>query len=612
MSSSPAKKLNFDMLAETSVTAPIASPVSRPALPAIHLLMKYLEAEGVDCVFGIPGGPLMPFYEALFERKKIRPILSKHEGGAAFMADGYARVSGHLGVCCTTTGPGATNALTGIACAHRDSVPVMLLTAQVALSAFGKGAFQESSPLGTDVVDLYKSVTKASVMLMAPEKMGDVVRHVLRTGLSGRPGPIHLSVPADMAKKPVPDDFREPSHYRSIAESFDRRSVREAAKLLLRAKHPAILAGYGVHSSHAFQELKNLAERLHIPVATTQKGKGVFPENHMLSLGVFGFAGSPRSEATLLSPDIDLILAVGTSLSELATDGWDPRLVEGKTLLHIDIDPKEFGKSYPVDVGLVGDAKQVLMELNYQVDRDKRWMESDEMLGKRLAKVRAIRTMHPATFNTKPLMDGPQHLHPQRVIEEMRSAMPDNSILFVDVGNVCAWALHYFPVNEPNSFFVNMGFASMGHGMVAAIGGKLAAPTRPVVSLVGDASFAMNGTEVHTAVENDIPVVWVIMNNGGHGMIHLGEKIQFGGKFNSSLFNKPLDISKISEAMGALAFRAERPGETEKAIKAAIASGRPSVVEVMVDPEAAPPTGARFRNLDKSFGKTGDHLDNLI
>jgi acetolactate synthase-1/2/3 large subunit len=484
----------------------------------------------------------------------------------------------------------------------------MLLTAQVALSAFGKGAAQESSPMGIDIVDLYKSVTKASLMLMSPEKMGDVCRHLLRTALTGRPGPVHMSLPADLVKMQVPFEVRSPSQYRPIAESFDRRSVRDAAKILLKAKHPAILAGYGVHISRAYKELKDLAERLHIPVATTQKGKGVFPENHILSLGVFGFAGSPRADAVLLSPETDVLIAVGTSLGEAPTHTWDPRLVEGKSFLQIDVDPRELGKNYSVSVGLVGDAAQVMTELNFQVGRDSKWWDADEVLGQRLARVRGMRAMYPLVLEPKTMEDASVPLKPQRVIAEMRRALPPESVLFVDIGNVMAWAIHYFPVEEPGTFFINMGFGSMGHAVSAAIGGKLAAPLRPVVALVGDGAFAMNGMEIHTAVENNIPVVWVVMNNGGHGMVHLGEKLQFKGKFNTSIFKKPMNISQIAVALGARAFRAEHPGDTELAIQAALASGHPSVVEVMIDPEATPPMGMRLKTLEKFFGVDKDEV----
>jgi acetolactate synthase I/II/III large subunit len=546
----------------------------------------------------------MPLYEAIFDRSKIRPILTKHEEGAAFMADGYARVSNRLGVCCTTTGPGATNALTGIACAHRDSVPVLLLTAQVATSAFGKGAAQESSPLGIDIVDLYRAATKASVMLVSPEKMSDMVRHLLRTALSGRPGPIHFSIPADMMKQRVREDVRFPKEYRPQSEHFDRRSVKEAAKHLMRARRPAILAGYGVHLSRAYDELRTLAEKLCIPVATTPKGKGVFPEDHVLSLGVFGMAGSPQADAVLLNEDTDVLLAVGTSLGEAATHAWDPRLVRGKLLMQIDVDPREIGKNYPLKVGLVGDARQVLTELKHQIRRDSQWLDRNgQGEPRRLGDVRVLKAMHSRFARPEAMSEASVPLNPQRVVAEMRRALPDDAILFVDIGNVMAWALHYYTVREPGTFFINMGFGSMGHAVAGAVGGKLAAPDRPVVALVGDAAFAMNGAEVHTAVEHDVPVIWVVMNNGGHGMVHLGETIQFRGKFNTSLFRQPIDIAKMASAMGALSLRVDQPGGVEKALRQALEADKPCVIEVAVDPEAAPPTGVRLETLERFFNK---------
>lgn len=572
-------------------------------IPAIQLLMRYLEGEGVDCIFGIPGGPLMPLYEAVFDRRRIRPIIAKHEEGAAFMADGYSRVSGRLGVCCTTTGPGATNAMTGMACAHRDSVPILLLTAQIATSAFGKGAAQESSPLGIDIVDMFKSVTKSSLMLVSPEKMAEMARHVLRTALSGRPGPIHFNLPADMMKRRVPDDYRPAIQYRPQMEQFDRHSVKEAAKHILRAQRPVILAGYGVHLSRAYAELRTLAERLRAPVATTPKAKGVFPEDHVLSLGVFGLAGSPQADAMMFSEETDLLLAVGTSFNEAATHAWDPRLVKDKKLIQIDVDPREMGKNYPLQVGVVGDAKQVITELNFQIERDNQWLDTDIDYAKRLSAVRALKALHPRFINREMMEDESIPLKPQRVIAEMRQALPDDAILFVDIGNVMAWALHYFPVREPGTFFINMGFGSMGHGVAAAIGGKLAAPDRVVAALVGDGAFAMNGMEVHTAVENNIPVIWIVQNNGGHGMVHLGETIQFKGKFNTSLFRKHLDVAKMAEAIGALAFMVEKPGELKKAIKDAIAAKRPTVIDVRIDPRTAPPTAIRIETLEKFFNQ---------
>jgi acetolactate synthase-1/2/3 large subunit len=582
---------------------PNSSNVPVTTLPAVQVLLAYLEQEGVDTIFGIPGGPLMPFFEGIFDRGKIRPIIAKHEEGASFMADGYARVSGRLGVCCATTGPGATNALTGVACAYRDSVPILLVTAQVALSAFGKGAAQESSPLGIDIVDMYRDVTKASVMLMTPEKISDITRHLLRTGLTGRPGPIHLSLPADMMKREAIADIRNPSHYRSPPELFDRRSVKEAAKLLVQARNPVILAGYGVHVGRAYDELRTLAERLAIPVATTQKGKGVFPEDHLLSLGVFGFAGSPQSDAVLLSEKTDLLLGVGTGFGELATHAWDQRLGANRKILQIDVDPNEIGKNYSVDVSLVGNSKHVLKELSFQLEREARWIETPPDLVRRKEELRVMKESIPRYLEAHKMEDDAAPLYPQRVIAEMQRALPRDTILFVDIGNVMSWALHYYKVLEPGGFFINMGFGSMGHGVAAAIGGKVAAKDRPVVALVGDAAFAMNGLEVHTAVENDIPVIWVVMNNGGHGMVHLGESMQFKGKFSTSIFKHPLNVAAIAEAVGALSFRVERAGETEAAIRKALQSGRPSVIDVQIYRDCIPPMGMRMATLERFFSR---------
>ena len=582
---------------------PEAPSAPAVAITAVGLLLKYLEAEGSQCIFGLPGGPLMPLYEALFESGRIRPIIAKHEEGAAFMADGYARVSGRLGLCCTTAGPGATNALTAIACAHRDSVPVLIVTAQVATAAFGKAAAQESSPLGIDIVELYRAVTKCSLMLVAPGKMGDMTRFLLRRSLTGRPGPIHLNVPADMMKRPVADDVWRPEQYRPQPELFDRHSVREAAHLLLAARRPAILAGYGVHLARAYKELRTLAERLAIPVATTPKAKGVFPEDHPLSLGVFGLAGSPQADAILLSGETDLLLVVGSSLGEASTHAWDPRLAQGRSLLQIDVDPTEIGRNYPARVGLVGDAKRIIMEIGFQLEREVQRMDPGPDLAARLIAVQDVKRTHPRFIDAGSMDDVSLPLKPQRVVTEMRRALPDDAVLFVDIGNVMAWAIHYFEVRLPGSFFINMGFGSMGHGVAAAIGGKLAAPHRPVAALVGDGDFAMNGMEVHTAVENDIPVIWVVLNNGGFGMVHLGETRQFKGKFNTGLFRRPLDIVKMAEALGALAFKAERPGEVEKFIRMGLAADRPTVIDARIDANACPPAAVRIETLERFFNK---------
>lgn len=570
-------------------------------LTAIHVLLRFLEVEGVDTIFGIPGGPITPLYEALYERGKIRHILAKHEQGAAYMADGYARVRGGLGVCCTTTGPGATNALTGIACAYADSIPVLLITAQVATKAFGKGAIQESTSYGVNLVDVFKPVTRLSTMLPTSEQMPHIMKRALRAALSGRCGPVHLSLPADLVTGMISYVPQPWQHYRPHSATVDREAVEEAARLLVEAERPCVLAGHGVNLSGAWQDLLDLANRLRIPVATTPKGKGVFPEDHPLSLGVFGFAGHPRADAYLLTGKVDVLLAIGTSLGEFQTHAWHPRLQPTEALIHVDLDPHEIGKNYPADVGIVGDARATLRELYGRVDAVFRGnVQHDPLEGLRTEVARHARA--------ELLHSDASPLKPQRVIHEMQQLLPDDALLFVDTGNCITWAGHYYEVRKPATYFQGMGFAAMGHGFVASIGGKLAAPDKTVVALGGDGAFAMIATELHTAVDNDIPVIWIVLNNGGHGMVYHGDRILLNRRFDSSGFRAPLDIHGISRSLGANAFRVETADAFRAALKEALASQKPCVIDTLIDPEeVAHSLGDRVRTLKDFFsGTLGD------
>lgn len=574
---------------------------------AVQLLLQHLEGEGVRHIFGVPGGPLMPLYEAMFERGTIRPILAKHEQGAAFMADGYARVRRGLGVCCATTGPGGTNALTGIACAAADSIPVLLVTAQVATFVFGKGAAQESTTFSIDLVDLFKPATKASLMLVNPERMGETARYCLRQALSGRPGPVHLNIPADLMKRRVAADHARPERYRAPSRCFDRASTKEAARRLVHARHPAMLLGHGVNISGAFQAARLLAERLDIPTATTPKAKGALPEDHPLSLGVFGFAGSPLAEAYLLSGNVDVLLAVGTGLGEQSSQGWNQDLTPSGCLIQVDADPHEIGTNYPVHVPAVGDADAVLTEIRFEAERLLRWLEPPARRdgGRSFAEIKA---KQPRFLRPETLTSDSFPLKPQRVVREMEESLPQNPILFCDIGNSMTWMLHYLTVREPGAFHVNLGLASMGHAVAAAIGGQLAAPERTVVSVVGDAAFAMNGMEVHTAVEYNIPVIWLVLNNGGHGMVHYGEQRQFRGKFSTAKFSRPLDVAAMAEAMGARALRVWRPGDLSRLMPEVLRMRRPTVIDARVDIETAPPMDSRIKSLDRFFNPPADDL----
>ncbi len=334
-------------------------------LTIADVLLKYLEAEGVEYLFGVPGTSLVPLFAACNRNKAIKPILAKHEEGAAFMADGYAKVNKSLGACFATSGPGATNLVTGVANAFMDNVPIVAITGQIDTTVYGKGAFQDSTKQGIDSVKMFEPITRHSAMLISRYKAVEDIREAFRKALSGRKGPVHLSIPRDIQATEIEFDEVSASMYRFDLEYFDRRLVIDAAEQLVHAEYPAIVIGSGAVSSGACEDIKELAEMLSIPVATTPKAKGAFPENHPLSMGVLGFCGSPLAEEYIKSGRTDVLLIIGSSLSQTTTMSWDPKLAPSKSLIHINIDPvnidpAEIGKNYRCDIPLVGDARTII------------------------------------------------------------------------------------------------------------------------------------------------------------------------------------------------------------------------------------------------------------
>ena len=560
---------------------------------AAEVIINSLEKHGVEYVFGVPGGAIESLNNAL-HKSTIKVIVAKHEAGAAFMADGYARVGGNIGVCCSTAGPGATNMITGVASSFGDSIPVIALTGQVSTSLFGKGAIQEFSVQSFGIVSIFRQITKYSDIIINETKAGEMIAKARRIALSGRKGPVHLNLPADVMKRQVVDDLHDRCSVTQMM-GVDSEAVKEAADLLLNAKRPVILAGWGSVLSRADEELLELAEELDIPVATSPKAKGVLSESHPLSLGVLGFAGSPVASEYIIKGDVDVMLAVGTSFNEFVTSGWDKRLLPMKSLIHIDIDCNEIGKNCYVDVGIVGDAKIILHELIHEILLKHR---ARRRLGDgRSREVREIREK--LADKSREMNNIP--IHPQRVIMDLSEAMPEDTIYFADNGNSMAWAIRHLKITQPYSFYVGLGFASMGFAAAASVGGKLAAGDRPVVALVGDGSFLMNGMEVATAVNYNIPVIWVVMNNSMLGMVYHGRKLAGLPEGIESTF-KPVDFVKLAEGYGARGIRITKPGEISREMMAEIISaGVPTVLDVIIDPEEVPPIHSRIASLEKLY-----------
>jgi acetolactate synthase-1/2/3 large subunit len=548
--------------------------------------LEILEREGVEYIFGVPGGPLTALFEALQERGRIRLVLAKHEGGAAFMAASYARVTRQLAVCCGTSGPGATNALTGVASAHADSLPLLFLTGQVGTGVFGKGAIQESSTFGLDLVALLRPITKLSAMFTNPERTPDLLRAAIRAATSGRPGAVHLNMPADMLRQPVRTKMLKAARDQPSAV-LDSAALGRAAAELLKAQRPCLLAGHGVALAGAEAELLQLARAARIPVMTSPKGKGVFPENDPLSLGVLGFGGHERAEKYLHSNAIDLLLVIGSSLNEFVTNAWTLPITGAHQLVQVDIDPTMLGKNYPVDVPIVGDARVALSELARLASSPASAKARD------FGPFEDVRDNTPRYLAPEAIDSDAVPLKPQRLMRELRQAMPDDALLFVDNGTSIIWGVHYFEIRSPRTFFVDLGLASMGSAVAGVVGGALGAPGRRAVALVGDAAFAMNGFEVHTAVDEHLPIIWVVLNNNGHGMVRQGDQLMRGRDLGASQFKFPLDSAGVANALGARGRRVTTALELRQALTEAMAYHGPTVIDAVIDREEVAPTLAR-------------------
>ncbi|HEX9016215.1 MAG TPA: thiamine pyrophosphate-binding protein [Chloroflexota bacterium] len=563
---------------------------------AADVLVKYLEQEGISHLFGVPGGHLLSLYDAVHRSGKIKTVLARNEQGAGYMANGYARVSGKPGLCCGTVGPGATNLVSGVATAYMDSTPLIVLTAQVGTTAIGKGALQEAAGDGrtVDQVALFRPITKYSTMVTRPVTVPEAIRKAIRIAVSGRPGPVHLDLPSDVLKGDVDDPIVPPERFRASAQCApDPDLVARAASDLAGARHPAMLIGGGAVSSGAAPEVLALAEMLGIPVATSLRAKGILPEAHPLSLGCVGLYGT-RAANSYLRSGVDVLLAVGVSFHEFTTHVWDPAFQPKNALIQVDIDPAEIGKNYPVDVPLVGDARPILKALLAAVERQPR--------PSRDGRDAIARFKRESEYFDEPAMSSSAFpLKPQRAMSELRAALPEDAIVFTDIGNNLTWVERCYPAAQAGTMVSMSGLAAMGSGVAGAIGGKIAAPDRPVVCVCGDGDFGMTGMEVTTAVGYGAPVIWVILNNHRLSMIRDIQGLMYQGRYEASDLPNP-DFVGLAHALGAEGYRIQGPGELGDVVAKAVSGGRPTIVDVPIDPEELPPMKPRMLALERSLG----------
>lgn len=533
-------------------------------------LMKALEKEGVKEVFGLPGGANLPMYDELF-KSNIRHILARHEQSAAHMADGYGRVSRKPGVCFATSGPGATNLLTGIATAQADSAPMIAVTGQVPVKMIGKDAFQES-----DIIGMANPCVKYSFQPRDASEIPEVVRKGFYIAATGRPGPVLIDIPKDVQQNETSMTFPEEVKIRGYHPWTDPdiAQIEKAIDMLLAAEKPIILAGGGVTISSAFAELQSISELLMIPVVTTFKGKGSFPENHPLSLGPIGMHG--HAEANKLMAEADCVLAIGTRFSDRSVGTFE-EFEKRLKIIHMDVDPAEIGKNQTTNIAVVGDVQATLrIMVKLLIQKSIKKTEGTTWL-------KHVKEVKEYWRENLKLPKG--EMTAAKILRKLREVLPKESITTTEVGQHQMWASLFFDVIHPGTFFSSTGLGTMGWGFPAAIGAKVARPDVPVVDIAGDGSFSMTENSLATSVLENIPVIVFLVNNFSLGMVAQWQRTFYDRRMiGIDLKNCP-DYVKLAESYGAQGIRAQSLDELEKAIKVGLKSDVSTVIDIPIDPE---------------------------
>lgn len=537
-------------------------------------IIASLEAEGVDTIFGYPGGQAIKIYDALYDSKKIRHVLARHEQGATHMADGYARATGKVGVVLVTSGPGATNTVTGIATAFMDSVPLVVITGQVTRGVIGTDAFQES-----DIVGITMPVVKHSFLLQSCDDLTRTFREAFYIASTGRPGPVLIDIPSDLSGSQMvfhyPDSISIPSYKPTY--KGNAKQVRQAANLIESAKRPLIYAGGGIVSSHACAELTQLAEHMRIPVVTSLMGKGAMRCSNPLNLGPVGMHGSKY--ANMAVTECDLLIAVGARFSDRVT-GKVSEFAPHAKIIHIDIDPAEIGKIIDPAVPIVGDAKVVLGAICDRLAKDGA-ASIDQEWEKTVFSWRDRWPFYAADF-----ADYPDKIAPEIVLSKLSDKLdPEASIVTTEVGQHQMWAHQNIHRERARTFISSGGLGTMGFGFPAAIGAQIGCPEDQVVCIAGDGSFQMNSQEMATAAINRVPLKVVIIDNRALGMVHQWQSLFYDHRFSFTELDANPDFVKLADAYGWQAMRIEHPDQVDEALDTMLASDGPFLLDVIIPTE---------------------------
>ena len=531
-------------------------------LTGAQIVVECLKKEEVRVIFGIPGGAIMPLYDVLYSETSIKHILTRHEQGAAHAADGYARATGNVGVCIATSGPGATNLVTGLANAYLDSIPLVAFTGQVSTNLIGTDAFQE-----VDINGITLPITKNNYVVREVRDLASIIQEAFYIARTGRPGPVLIDLPKDVQLAQTEFKYPEKVNLNRYKPTFSGhiQQIKAAAQEISKAKKPVIYAGGGVISSNASSELRDLAFQANIPVTTTLMGLGTFPETHPLSLGMLGMHGTTYANYAISAAD--LIIALGVRFDDRVTGKLSEFGSQAK-IIHIDIDPAEIGKNVLVDIPIVGDLKKVLKKINEIIDKKENteWLET----------IKDWKRKYPLKYENN------QELKPQYIIEEVYKISEGKAVIVTDVGQHQMWAAQYYQYTMPRTFISSGGLGTMGYGLPAAIGAKIGCPNKTVICISGDGSFQMNLQELATAVNNYLTIIVIIMNNKYLGMVRQWQELFFNKRYSSTALAENPNFVKLIEAYGGTGIRVNKKQELYPALEKALSLNKFVLIDCII------------------------------
>ena len=529
-------------------------------LTGSQILIECLKEQGVDTVFGYPGGAILNVYDELYKHSdEIKHILTSHEQGASHAADGYARATGKVGVCFATSGPGATNLVTGIATAYMDSVPVVAITCNVGVPLLGKDSFQE-----IDIVGVTLPITKHNFIVKDVNKLADVIRDAFRIAKEGRPGPVLIDIPKDVTAKMADYEYKTPV-VPEANKNIDSNEITEAIDMIKKARKPFVFVGGGSIISGASAEIAEFVEKVDAPVCDTLMGKGAFDGTSERYTGMLGMHGTKTSNFGVM--ECDLLIVLGARFSDRVT-GDTSKFASNARILQIDIDPAEINKNIKVDMSIVGEIKVVLEAINARLDKEnhKEWMDH----------IYEMKKEYPLRYN-KDILTGPY------LMEKIFEVTDGNAIITTEVGQHQMWAAQYYKYKEPRTFLSSGGLGTMGYGLGASIGAKLGRKDKIVINIAGDGCFRMNMNELATATRYNIPIIEIIVNNHVLGMVRQWQTLYYGQRYSYTVLEDQVDYVKVAEGLGAKAYRVETKEDFEAALKDAIAMNIPCVLDCHIE-----------------------------